>query len=556
MKKKILKFLKYTTVPAAIVAGGLTIQQLSFTDQSECFIDSVKGSDSNSGTSEESAWGSIEKFKSVYGDSTGGMAINLARGSWFREELIVGNNNTIKTYGSGHRPILDASDVATNSLWAKEATASNVWKMDWVSTGGGYQSVVEDNIQLYRTNSVVNCDSAPGSFYVATLDVNPGTTNTVYIHPRGSTTPTNDAKLYEINKRNYGLLTGNNNRIEGVHTRNQLSNNGSLEAGQDCFVRDVFCENGTKHNFLIESGVVEDYVFFKQEYSKQSATLGVSYTTAANGRSIYRRGYVGTLPGYGQLASGIYSHAGFPYAQAGYPYLVIEDTIAEHAGSIGGLPSTNGFSMIKNCTLLQGAFSILGNGSTNILVNCRVLTTPAFPISDSGSSATIYKQGGQVWISGCQFSGWPYGIRVDNSTNTDIRILRTMVKTGNWPGIFTVNGGGNTLTISNSVIHGMTLTAGNTISSADRNIYPNANYVTVNGVPYIPFSAYVSALLKDVNSITNDMKYLSNPNLGDFGYSITSPAVSNFCGTGWVQSPVPFGLFSGPTPPNLVIGIP
>ena len=83
---------------------------------------SNSGSDSNSGTSQRSAWKTIAKVQSSLGNLKAGNSILFERGGMWYEELDVNNVNgapglpiTFGSYGSGNRPIIDGGGTKSGN---------------------------------------------------------------------------------------------------------------------------------------------------------------------------------------------------------------------------------------------------------------------------------------------------------------------------------------------------------------------------------------------------------------------------------------------------------
>jgi hypothetical protein len=67
------------------------------------YVDSVSGDDGNSGLAPDDAFETISALPTL----SAGMTIALAKGSHWREELVVDANSvTVQAFGSGNDPIL------------------------------------------------------------------------------------------------------------------------------------------------------------------------------------------------------------------------------------------------------------------------------------------------------------------------------------------------------------------------------------------------------------------------------------------------------------------
>jgi parallel beta-helix repeat protein len=94
------------------------------------YVDSVSGSDSNSGT-EAAPWKTIAKVNST--NLLPGQSVGLKSGGLWRETLevthsgIEGSPITIGSYGTGALPIIDGSDVLSSG-WTAYSGKANVWQ--------------------------------------------------------------------------------------------------------------------------------------------------------------------------------------------------------------------------------------------------------------------------------------------------------------------------------------------------------------------------------------------------------------------------------------------
>lgn len=97
------------------------------------YIDSANGSDSNSGTSQSSAWQTIAKVNAS--EFAPGDRILFKRGDVWREQLSLSSSGQpgapilIDAYGSGAAPIISGADVVPSSAWILcSDCSSNVWE--------------------------------------------------------------------------------------------------------------------------------------------------------------------------------------------------------------------------------------------------------------------------------------------------------------------------------------------------------------------------------------------------------------------------------------------
>ena len=246
------------------------------------YVDSLSGNDSYDGLRPDTAFKTIAKLKSV--GVVDGAIVNICRGSYFREELNwrLLNGLTIKDYGTGAKPVFDCADVVANSVFSLAGGYTNVYSCPFVNSfapGNPVQySVWQDGSRLIRATSIANCDATPGSFYAAAPTAG---SDTIYVHAVGSTNVVTNNKLYEITKREQGILVGANCFVYNMHTRRNGGNNGSFESGAYSYIYGVIAEDGVKHNFYMESGTAEYCVAWKADdpIIFGGATMFVSYTS-------------------------------------------------------------------------------------------------------------------------------------------------------------------------------------------------------------------------------------------------------------------------------------
>ncbi len=305
------------------------------------YVDSVSGSDAADG---KTATTSLQTIAALLGKPIAvGSNIWLARGSHWRERLYnLPNACLVRSYGDrGTRPLLDCSSVATNGTFTKTVGRTNVYQIDWAHTKGlttGRHNVWENGARLTRVADVATCDTTPGSFYAP----NPsGTTDTIYIHASDNSSLITNAKIYELSARPAGLEAQNSFLVEGIHTRRNLDNNGSLLAG--FWAKNCVAEDGTVHNMGI-GGLAEDCLCIGNDYA---ATAGshwafVSFPAPvpsggiANATIRYRRcRAIGNQAAGGD--GGFYAHTD---GSANWLKVVYEDCEAVHYASGFGIANT------------------------------------------------------------------------------------------------------------------------------------------------------------------------------------------------------------------------
>jgi hypothetical protein len=219
------------------------------------YVDSVNGSDSNDGKTIAAPLKSIATLlaKTI----TSGQRIGLARGSSWREQLTVpADGITVAAYGTGAKPLLDCSDIIAAGSWSKTAGYTYVYQVSVVieQYPDQFMSLWEDDVRYTIAADLAACDSTAGTYYCADMSTSPAT---VYVHPADNSNPGTNGKKYEYPRRSQGVqCLFARCTISGLHTRRNLSNNGSLEVRKNCYVSDCLVSEGTKHNMLVNGGTV------------------------------------------------------------------------------------------------------------------------------------------------------------------------------------------------------------------------------------------------------------------------------------------------------------
>jgi hypothetical protein len=274
------------------------------------YVDSVNGSDSNDGKTERTPLQTIAALEAK--TISPGDVIALARGSHWREQLdITAANVTVLAYGSGARPILDGSDIALNASFSKTAGRTNVYEIsitpEWNGSGKDFVNVWEDDTILTRAASVANCDANAGSCYPS--DEGAGTI-TLYVHATDSSDVTSNGAVYEYTKRKYGLDTRDATApiLCYLHTKRNLHVDGSLRIGPSGIATCIYCDDGSAHNVLFETGAVLDRVEAREAYYNSDFSMFVGNTNTPAGEGLTLVNCAATLATYSASATGYYAH--------------------------------------------------------------------------------------------------------------------------------------------------------------------------------------------------------------------------------------------------------
>jgi hypothetical protein len=338
------------------------------------YIDSVNGSDSNSGTSLTTAKQTLNG--PTYADNK---RLALVAGSTWREGLNKSNTGLMfSNAGSGEMPLIDGSDVATG--WTAHATLTDVWEKSWThdATGTNRLTIYKDNSLLTRVADAATCSATPNSF----VDVkgSSGATVTLQINVGSGANPT--SFTIEASKRlNVLTLTGNNASVSGIHTRRAIDNNGSLDnlntTGSS--VSRILAEDGTKHNLAIGPGTATDCVAYHSDPPtsyETSNTMFVSYKDVnTSGSATFTRCFaVDRAPVAGLV--GFYAHGASP------PNDYISSATYDQCAVSGVYSGFSGLTMtrtITNCYSKKTPGPIGGNMGTLTVLRS------VFDMSDPGN---------------------------------------------------------------------------------------------------------------------------------------------------------------------------
>lgn len=530
-------------------SGQITAQRFRnfFTDlvgrtSTTWYVDFIVGNDTtNDGKSYNTPYKTISKLLGETINS--GDIIYLAKGSHWREELNLGNKDyiTIKTYGFGNRPVLDASDVAVNANFSLTSGRTNTYQISWTPlygaglAGGHMISVWEDEIRLIRRNSIDEVESNPGSFFTA-LPTS-GVAQIVYIHPYGSTNPTSNNRQYEITKRLSGVLVRDFCEVEGIHTRNNGNNDGSFAGRRNCLVVDSVFEDGTKHNAFLSSGEFRDCVFWKCEEGSNhyNCTLGVFYDDDPSGVDAIVRGCV-FIGGDGvnsnfNLPNGciaIYGHG--QNLNVRYRTAVIEDCQFYNVTSVGIIGAENSYiSGVKAINCNDLGFSVFDATNyknyimENVVFVARGIGNYCVNI-DSFPGVIIYINGLAVYS--------PTGndlIRINGTGQVNLKNC-SIIGSGSNIGIHVLGAG--ILNVHQCVFDncGYQINTENNIVSliADDNFYSKGNPGEMlwnrNSTNYRSLRVYRQAFPTiEQRSIAGNAELISNPLTGEFFFSRMSP---------------------------------
>lgn len=330
------------------------------------YVDSVNGNDVNSGSTPSSALKTVGALPAVAAFKR----IGLARGSSWREQLTVtASDVTVGAYGSGARPILDASDAILNANFTKTAGLTNVYETPtinfimggtaaaWVNVfeaGGAGDNATGQFLKYVASQALV--DSTAGSYTIPSMTEAAGVpvSGKIYIHTPDGSSPITNGFTYEFSNRRAAVyFTGARGRILGIEGRKASSNSGSfdLDAGDGSafFVDGILSRNNNDHGlFTSGNSTVQNSVFLNSYWGGNSPNHLVFFEAAGAGRPFYSINNI--------------------FQQDQNPGSAVPTAILSHAGDSGlngPVNSTNDWFIAKNGLNLIGFF-VQNSTSLNI----------------------------------------------------------------------------------------------------------------------------------------------------------------------------------------------
>jgi len=148
--------------------GAFEIQRTNY------YVNATNGDDSNGGTTEATAWKTIDKVKTEMNNFNQGDSILFKRGEiWNGERLIsdthpsglIDNPITYAAYGTGAKPIIN-THIEQNPTWTDEG--GDIWSTILVWTCG--TRYFENNIEMLQAHELANLGLYGTRCYVETID--------------------------------------------------------------------------------------------------------------------------------------------------------------------------------------------------------------------------------------------------------------------------------------------------------------------------------------------------------------------------------------------------
>jgi hypothetical protein len=483
------------------------------------FVDSVAGSDNNNGGSVSSPLQTIAAV--LKKPLVPGCTVYVKRGSYFREQLDgLPVFARVESYGSGSRPVFDASDVIPSGNWSKTGGRTNVYQVSFTNafaTLPSTYSVWENGARLTRVADVATCDTTPGSFFAPAPSA--GSTDVIFINATGSTNPGSNGRTYEISKRERGVGA---HTVIGVHAKRCGHNDGCLWA---YYAKDCLAEDGTKHN-AFNYGVFEDVTAWKGEdlVTPGSSTLFVSFSATASPGMIYRR-CTAIMPNSNGGVIGFYAHT----SSSSITRVIYEDCRAINTGSGGfGTDASIGTAAYIRCRTRKCSLGFIPASTKAYFLGC---TYAEAGVDGVGPGSAIRTQGSATTVTarGCVFvSRGSQGAIVWTSAATDIQRCTFYMEDLSFVPYKQIRVDSGAALTSKSNIFGngeaYELGLSSSVVTSQDNLWATGTGATVQGTPYADLAAYKAAFAgTETNSVQSSPVFAGSTRYGDVSTTDASP---------------------------------
>lgn len=238
--------------------AALSLRQVVTKRRCHWYVDSINGSDAQSGKSPSQAFRTIAALAAVFAE---GQRVGLARGSHWREMLTLpGDGCRVEAYGAGELPLLDASGEIAGASWSKTAGYTNIYEYHATiatASANNFCNLWEDDVQMTYYTSLANLDAAgtlPG-FYLADMNT---TTPMLYIHASGADkNPATNGKVYAFAARPAGVQTSDSlhsSKLVGIWARRGYQKDGTISLGLSSTLIGCRVSDGGQYSVFIRDG--------------------------------------------------------------------------------------------------------------------------------------------------------------------------------------------------------------------------------------------------------------------------------------------------------------
>lgn len=371
------------------------------------------------------------------------------------------------------QPVIDCAVGITAASWSLASGQSLTYQANSlpISQVNQFVRAWANGFGMIRGTSIANVEATPNSYFPSTEASSP---ITLYVHITAGTNPGLQPDGYiEYNKISQAINSAgaDGTTISNIHTKRQLSNNGSIETRFNAQVINVTADDGHKHGMLVGPGNV---VF--------SATMCDGYFGASSTSPLIIFGnFTGAEFGAGVVISNltIYPCATNPAGTVPGSAIYVHDNGA--TGSIGPVVLTN-----LNVTGMNTCMAV-ENSVSRMYVNGGVCGTLASPIAGAAISAN----GNNVpySITGLSIYANGDGIGIGGGVNT----ITNVTAVAGFSGIDSLGAlSGTSVILSGSTItaaHAVDLNSASVTLASNSNTFLSTgavsyNYVLQNGFTY------------------------------------------------------------------------
>jgi len=354
--------------------------------------------------------------------------VALKSGSTFAETLTLVSGVSVYRYGSGNRPILDAGVTFTPASWAATTGRTNVYEQDVaieLASTKSFVSVLEDGAHMSRVADVATCDSTAGSYTVSTDSGSGDSTVTVYIHPTGSTNPTSNGSTYRYSRKLYSVNGTDIDDVivDGIHTRLQSSENGSLRVGGAGTLRFCKAEFGSKHNIFIKDGCDTRGTVADEAYYNSSFSLWIYNEDTPTSEGITIKSCAAVMSAIDSNATGLNGHVN---TSGDFGEVMIERFYTTNMTTAVSDTSDSTAVTLKQCySLNDSKFAQLEFDGAKV-IDCGIKTnvSSSRPITQNAGVTLIIK-GGYIWCSDAVNGGMVYSTQSGDVLIEDVLFYNT-----------------------------------------------------------------------------------------------------------------------------------
>lgn len=506
------------------------------------YVDSVNGSDANSGLSTAAPKQTLTAAQTAYDGDLTIVDIFLKRGSsWTLEKLDLDDRTGAKVngllWGTGNIPVIDCRDTLSAGGWTLSAHGDaggvvyerSVTRNKASSTAVEYHHVWEDDAYLSRTTSVAACAALPGSFYAVSDQLQ---TTTLYLHPLGSTNPTSDGKTYKWSKQNIGIeaRSAPQSRVTGVKVVGAWDHYGGIAVGFSGVARRFVIRGGGVHHTVCAADLIEDVITLQGLPGTQGGGIAITRYAPVDltGQDIvFRRCHVNGGTATAANVTGFYAHG-----TAG----ILNSATFEQCSILGGSTGAAGFTADTVNKVLRGCYTDQGGmGSRDHLTFDRTILRGMLSITAAPSSEQfVWNLTDSIIWNDTAATGGALAFTSKNGAITVNRsILRVDPAASNRPILTNEGDAQTTINVTNSILIqgvGQYFQVGTNLSP-QRTTMSGSNILFVgnsesgtyrgSGVTFANFGATIgltnyARMTATQYTTTNGGLWLGNPDDGDF----------------------------------------